>query len=587
MNHTNLVIPAIISLVLVSSGCNTTGYKDKADAEVYGILAERSPEVEGMTDDVLIENDETYSFEGLPVNSEEFVYLGDEAASEVDSHILSLEEALEIAFNHSRDYQDQKESLYLQALSLTMERHRYDPIFSGSASGNYNWTQSEEFTTSMRDLTGPAASLIEQYSNIVDGAGSTTRGTVSTSEVSLERSVDGRTNIGMDLLLKGGGRLAVDLTSNFLRFLTGDPDESATSALVGVFTQPLLRGAGKDVSAEQLMQAERNLLYQLRSYTRFRKTFSIRIASSYYGVIRDKDTAKNVYLGLESTRTNFEIQEAFLEEGLRTPGQVSRLEEQMLSDESSWTSSINRYQSSLDNFKILIGLPVDSPVLLDDNELTKLTDEGIVPPPVTLNQATEVALVTRLDLYTARDRIEDSQRKIVVAANSFLPQLDLVLIGSVDSKDGNRVISPDWQQSDFTAGFDLELPLDRKDERNNYRRALIDLELLNRSYSLLEDNIKLQVRDHWRNLIQAKTNYEINVLRVGFNASRVEEMELLQEIGEVDILDLIDAQIAYTNSQTGLTNALVQHRIALLEFWRDIGVLYIKSNGQWEDIQDV
>jgi outer membrane protein TolC len=581
------MIPVVLLITLVASGCKTTQYKEKADAEVYGILAERSPEVQGMTDDVDIEPAESYSFEGLPTTSDELIFLGNEAQSEVGSHVLSLEEALEIAFNHSREYQDQKENLYLQALSLTIERHRYDPIFSGSASGNYNWTQSEDFTASMRDLTGPAASLIQQHAAIIDGAGTSARGTVSPSDVSSERSIDGRTNVGMDLLLKGGGRLAVDLTSNFLRFLTGDPAESATSALVGVFTQPLLKGAGKDVSAEQLMQAERNLLYQLRGFTRFRKTFSIRVASNYYNVIRNKDTAKNLHLGLESTRVSLARERAFLAEGLQTPGEVSRLEQNVLSFESNWTNAINRYQGSLDDFKILLGLPVDSQVVLDDGELAKVADEGVVQPPVTLNEATEVALVSRLDLYTARDRIEDSQRRIVVAANSILPQLDLVLIGSVDSKDGNRVLSPDWQQSDFTAGFDLEIPLDRKNERNGYRRALIDLEVFNRSYSLLEDSIKLEVRDHWRNLDQAKTDYEINLLSVEINESRVEEMTLKQELGEGDILDLIDAQNDLTSAQTGLTNAIVQHRIAILEFWRDIGVLYIKSNGQWEEIQDV
>jgi len=582
-----LIFPAIISSLLLSSGCNTTRYKEKADAEVYGILAERSAEVQGMTDDVNIEKNKEFSMESLPIAGGRLLFLGKESESEIGSGILDLETALGIAFKHSREYQFQKENLYLEALSLTSNRHEYAPIFSGSVSGNYNWTQSEEFTTSMKDLTGPSASLLGRYSDMVDRAGNDTRGTVGTGDVSTERSIDGRTTVGMDVLLKGGGRLAVDLTSNFLRFLTGDPNESATSALVGVFTQPLLKGAGKDVSAENLMQAERNLLYQLRDYTRFRKTFSIRVASSYYNVVRNKDTAKNQFKGLESTRLSLTRERAFLAEGLRTPAQVSRLEQDVLSRESSWTSAVNRYKNSLDNFKIVVGLPVDLPIVLDDNELTKVAEDGVEQLPITLEEAVELALVSRLDLYTARDQIEDSQRKIVVAANRFLPQLDLVLIGSVDSKDGNRVISPDWQQSDFTAGFDLELPLDRLNERNGYRRALIDLEVFNRSYTLLEDDIKLQIRESWRNLEQAKTDYDINVLALKINESRVEEEDLKQQLGEGSILDMVDAQNALTNAQTGLTNAIVQHRVAILEFWRDVGLLYIKSNGQWEEIQDV
>jgi hypothetical protein len=30
----------------------------------------------------------------------------------------------------------------------------------------------------------------------------------------------------------------------------------------------------------------------------------------------------------------------------------------------------------------------------------------------------------------------------------------------------------------------------------------------------------------------------------------------------------------------------VGHTIARLEFWRDMGILFIKENGQWEEVTD-
>jgi hypothetical protein len=49
--------------------------------------------------------------------------------------------------------------------------------------------------------------------------------------------------------------------------------------------QPLLQGGGKAVTLEPLTQAERNLLYQVRSYARFRKEFFVSIAGGGGGSI--------------------------------------------------------------------------------------------------------------------------------------------------------------------------------------------------------------------------------------------------------------------------------------------------------------
>ncbi|MCH7910172.1 MAG: TolC family protein [Candidatus Hydrogenedentes bacterium] len=102
------------------------------------------------------------------------------------------------------------------------------------------------------------------------------------------------------------------------------------------------------------------------------------------------------------------------------------------------------------------------------------------------------------------------------------------------------------------------------------------------------DNIKLQVRNAWRTLDQAQKDYEINRLRVDVEKRRVEEITILAEEGMegVTINDQVDAQNALTAAQTALTGALVQHTISLLELWRDVGILHVKKNGQWEEILD-
>ena len=549
---------SILLVAVILSGCSTAGYKEKADAEAYSLIAEKRGQVPGMTADISIEPREAPDFADLPTSDLSYDYLGDAKDSEIGMYVLSLNGALDLAIKHSRSYQSQKESLYRQALQLSEQRHVYDPIFSGSVSSDIRWSTRDEVLTGVNNLT---------HVDIT----SLTSGSVATG-------------LGVSKMMKGGGRMAVSLTSNFFEFLSGrSTGDSATSVLLGTFTQPLLQGRGRKIAMENLTQSERNLLYSLRDFTRFRKEFSVQITAEYYNVLRNKDSVNNNYLSYQSFQTSLEREKAFQAEGLKTPGQVARLEQSTLSSESSWTRSINTYQASLDRFKISLGIKTDTPLVLNDIELKQLATGELLTPGLELAEAVELALVTRLDLYTQIDEILDAERKIVIAANGMQPRMDLLISGRYNSKDGNRVSALDFQRHDYTVGVDLELPFDRKSDRNNYRNSLINLEVARRSADALVDNVKLDVRNGWRDLGQANRDYDISVLSVDINTKRLEEEKLKEELGEGNILDLIDAQNALTNAQTAFTGSLVQQRITLLEFWRDVGVLYVHDNGQWEN----
>jgi outer membrane protein TolC len=402
--------------------------------------------------------------------------------------------------------------------------------------------------------------------------------TLGTSE-----AVNANTSLGARYLLKGGGAIAVNLTNNFTRFLTGDISELGTGALIGSFTQPLLRDFGSAIETETLIQAERDLLYRLRDFTRFRKTFAVRVASNYYSVLLNRETARNNYAGLLANNLSLERERAFQAEGLRTLLQVGRLEQSSLQQDLRWTSSITRYKRSLDDFKLLLGLNSDENIALDDNEMILITETGMDSPDLSLEQAMELAVQTRLDLYNGLDRVQDRARKIEVAANELRPGLDLSVVASVPDANNGNLGELDFENALYTTGLDFEIPLDTKLERNNFRRSLIDYEVATRNYLLDMYNIKLDVVDLWRRMNQARKNYEINLTSVEINERRVEEAELRAELGLGDIQDTVDSQNDLTAAQTSLVSSIVDHNIAKLEFWRDLGLLYVDDSGQWEE----
>lgn len=497
-----------------------------------------------------IEQTNQISFEGLPESTGTNDFLGEAAQSEIGAKVLSLDKALEIAVKHSRTYQNSKEQLYLSALSLSLARHQFTPIFSGGGNGSYDVN------------TFPIQN--DKFSEL--------------------RSVNASGDFAVDWLIRDIGRITAAFTTDFLRYVSGNPQSIISSQLGATFTRPLLRDSGFKTEIENLTQAERDLLYALRDFVRFRKDFSVGVAAAYYGVLGNRDTAQNSFLNFQSSRKAGDRTRDLAAEGRTTQTDLGRIEQQELSAESTWVNAVRSYQRSLDDFKIQLGIPVDSRVVLDDKELQQLK---IHHPKINVDDAIRIALAARLDYQNARDEQQDSVRKVALAADRFKPQLDVVAGGRINSPVRDHGFTlPEVSNYSWDVGASLDLPLERKAERNGYRAALITQERARRNAELQRDQIELQIRDSWRTLEQAKRNYEINEIGVKLAERRVEEQELLAEYGRAKALDQVDAQNALLSSKVQLTQALVAHTIARLQFWDNMGILYIKEDGQWQEMEE-
>ena len=594
---------AAVSAGIIVGGCTTTHYKESADAEVYALIEEKSPAVPGMTDDYKIETDRIVDLADYPVVEEEEEFLGDTGAEEVGAAILSLEDALAMAFRNSRTYQNQKENLYLQALSLTLDRHQYTPRFFGGADATLigDTRDEQRFSAASQaaqsapglvedigQLAGTPSEVLSRYSQVVESGGRAAGLHQPDTVIVDERRVSGGADVGADMLIRGGASIAADLTTNFLRFMTGDPRTATSSALAATIQQPLLRGRGQRVADEALKQAERNMLYALRDFTRFRQEFAVQIAGDYYRVLQSRDTARNNWLGYQSFLQGAERQRALAEAGRLTETDLGRSVQAELSAEDSWTSSVLSYRASLDQFKMQLGLTTDADIVLDDTELEQLRETGLIKPEIGMQDAVDVALASRLDFYTDRDEVEDAARRVDVAVDALQPRLDARLAADVPSNPGDDTWdSLDFRRMTWRAGLNFDPALDRKSERNAFRSALISYERALRSLELAEDNIKLDVRRAFRDLEEAERSYDIREIGVEVNERRVREQELLAEAGRATTLDQIDAQNDLVSARNSLTAALINHTLSRLSFWRDLGLLYIKEDGQWEEVDHV
>jgi len=549
---------------LFLTGCTAHYYRKSADRAAYGAITAKTPLVRNMDPAFTLERTNAISLDAFVLSTNAPAYLGESGKREEGARILRLDDALDLAVHHSRDYQNHKEQLYLSALSLALERHQFAPIFSANGAAA---------------VSGGAVPVTETVSN------SLTHLVTTNVAFTEDRNVTGSGSVNVSWLIADVGRISAAFTSDFLRFVTGDPRVAESSALSATLISPLVRDAGFKREKEALIQSERDLLYALRNFTQYRKDFSVQIARDYYDVLGQRDAARNSFLNYQSSTKNAERTRAMVAEGRDTTANLGRLEQQELSSESSWINAVRGYQQALDDFKIELGLPVESTVILDEMELEALQ---IQHPQISVEDSIKVALAGRLDYMNAKDAFADTERQVKLDQNLLRPQLDFSatagMVSNPNKSTGFQL--PDPQRYSWSAGLALDPGLDRTAERNTYRSALISRNRAARNLELVEDQIKLDVRNSWRTLDQAERNYQIAESGVKIAERRVDEQEMLAEVGRARAQDQVDAQNDLISAKNQRTQALVTHTIARLQFWDNMGILYIKGNGRWEEVSN-
>jgi outer membrane protein TolC len=379
-----------------------------------------------------------------------------------------------------------------------------------------------------------------------------------------------------------GAQISTSIAIDWARFLTGDPRTSLGSVLSSTVVLPLLRGSGREVVQENLTQAERNALYQIRSFNRYRKTFVVSIVNEYYSVLQLRE-------GVNNAKNNYDMQveskqrlDMYAEAGRVDRFDVDEAEQSMLRAENSWVTAQQRYEQALDEFKIMLSLPTDADIGLDPNELEALKEAGISEPNYTPEVAIETALARRLDLANSADMVDDTERKVMVAANNLGAELNLTGSASVGSTESTKFTRLQFHNGTYGMGLEADLPFDRKAERNAYREALIAFTQQQRTYQNDIDQVKLEVRNAYRRLREQAEAYRIQKSSLELAQKRVESNEMLLDAGRITVRLLLDSQNALLEAQNNYTSALVNHTVTKLNFFSDIGVLQVRPDGMWE-----
>lgn len=314
--------------------------------------------------------------------------------------VLDLQGAVLLALRESPRYQSQLEELYLSALDVTFERFRFDTQFFGGS--RLFFTADGE----QRSGTGNPSSELE-VSPLSPGS-----------------------RLRAQKLTATGGSLVVGMANSLVWQFAGPDDYSSTTLLDFSLIQPLLRASGRGRVLERLTISERALLANVRQMERFRRNFYFSIysgddpgqgpsrrggffggsglagfsgvggggfgrvggggggfgggfggntggagaqgAGGYLGLLQTAQVLRNQRANVSALRDSVLQLEASNEAGRIDRFQVDLARQALYNAQSQLLSSENQFQSTLENFKLTLGLPPELPIKVSDPMLDQL-----------------------------------------------------------------------------------------------------------------------------------------------------------------------------------------------------------------------
>ncbi|MDG1132662.1 MAG: hypothetical protein P8N21_08220 [Opitutales bacterium] len=471
---------------------------------------------------------------------------------------LDLKRSMELALLHSREFQEQKESLYLSALGVTLERFRLDPI---------------PFANAKAKVTQPAG---EDRADLINR---TTAG------------VEGIASHGANWVVSLANRLSVDLSN-------GNIGLGGSLANLTI-TQPLLRGANRRIYLESLTQSERSLLMDARRLEQFRQGFFLKVVlganpagqlgggnsissiptpskgvSGFLGLVQEIQTIRNQEANVVKLNESLAQLEAAFEAGrIGNRLQVDQARQALFNGQSRLLAAKSSYENRLDGFKIFLGLPPDLSVRVIDNYIDafKLTD----PDLVSLQEEVDRLVSAVRDPSRTPDL--SSLKKLSNQANKLLPQSENSFIELTADYEAFKMSLPARKQ-----GFEnlrqrtdlLELGMDTETFADQDLDQLIielngSLGNIRSSLDKLSENILAwENKNKSRSLPVART--ELSTLLSAYSGTLL-ELSLAQASARLESIVMESTPISpYDDARTASDQRMdsKNNRAQLVDIWR-------------------
>ena len=324
---------------------------------------------------------------------------------------------------------------------------------------------------------------------------------------------------------------------------------------------PLMRGSGVLSSKADLVAGARtNVSIQEKELYLTTQARVMDVVRAYYHAVLSRDQVEVQKDAVGYAEKALELAQKRVEARLVAGIEEYRAKIQVKQTEDALNRLEQKTREDMDRLMVAIGSGVGQSYVLTDTvpevDLDKLPD---------LASTMKTALANRGELFAFDQQISEQQRKLALAADELRPSLYAVAGYSSLSRDTGLVSRSALELGNFIAGFEMRFPVDRRTIREDRDVAKRGLEIMQQLRTYRMEQIAEEVRQAHRSVERSRNSLEILTGNLKAAKKSLDDANTMLLEGLVSNREVLDAQKAQTNAESGLLAAKTDLYLATLD----------------------
>lgn len=350
-------------------------------------------------------------------------------------------------------------------------------------------------------------------------------------------------------------RFSYDYSYTESAFASDPLSKTFNNRLYLQFTQPIFTYNRTRMETEKLeLEYEASLI----RYLIMRLTLERNVAQEFYAVYSNQMSLEIAQEDLKNNEESYEIIKNKVDGGLLALEELYQAEVNLATSHSGVFNAELNLANSKDQFKVLIGLPLDSSFVVAAEIMADTV-------PVNQELAINHALENRMELREREIDLENANFDLVVAKSTNEFAGSITASFGVQGNDEQFAKLFETPTNTPAIGLTLNIPLfDWGERKSEIKAAEASLKSTQISFDVERTDIEMNIRSVVRSLKNLENQIEIQ-------RKTVENAELAYDInleryrnGDLTSLDLGMYQNQLSESKMALTNAIINYKIELL-----------------------
>ncbi len=348
---------------------------------------------------------------------------------------------------------------------------------------------------------------------------------------------------------------------------TGESGGSRNSEVDVSLRIPLLQGAGSAYAMDAVYSSMYSNKKEKLSFIKQQTDTILQTVTAVYGCIQTQQQIDFLQKQLDELKRHLSLAKIKEKSGIIDAMDLYRAEIRIQNVEEELTSTTEELANNIDEVKNILAVSLQQPLIVS-------APVEYRPVEIKLEEAQTIALANRIELVLSAMQVQETERRMAVAKNNILPQLDLELGYSTYRDEEYDALSDER----WTVALSSESDLFRTSERNDYLQSRLELQQVELSQQDAEEQIIQDVR------------FQLNSLEKQQERIAIRHEQARQAMGK---LRLAESKFRYSlannfdllEAQTEMQQARTDHMVETINYI--VGTYRLRSSlGTLIDITD-